>query len=198
MLALAAHLVAGVAAQAPSVDFAPARLAPGVVMPMPPVQALGGGRVLLELAVDEAGQVSEVGVLQGLAPWVDPMLAAVEQWSFAPAYDFAEPNAGLPAYVNGKLAYAAGPEYFSERARHIVASGATLIGGCCGTTPEHIAHVRDAIKGVRPERTVRRPATVAASPAKPERLAVATETGLAAKLAKGEFVVTAELSPPGT
>ena len=47
----------------------------------------------------------------------------------------AEPNAGLPAYVGGQLQYSAGPDYFSESARHAVAAGAVLIGGCCGTTP---------------------------------------------------------------
>lgn len=109
----------------------------------------------------------------------------------------AEPNAGLPEYVNGKLAYAAGPEYFSESARLIVEAGATLIGGCCGTTPEHIARVRDAIRGVAPHHhghgRVAAPASApAATPAAPRPVA----TGLASKLAAGEFVVTTELSPP--
>ena len=109
----------------------------------------------------------------------------------------AEPNAGLPEYVNGKLVYAAGPEYFSESARLIVESGAALIGGCCGTTPEHIAHVRDSIRGVvpghhRPARTVR----VNQVSAKPAPAAKPVASGLASKLAAGEFVVTTELSPP--
>jgi len=110
----------------------------------------------------------------------------------------AEPNAGLPEYVDGKLVYAAGPEYFSESARNIVEAGAVLIGGCCGTTPEHISHVRDAIRGVRTARhhqpTASRPAQVPASSTVSVARPVAT--GLAAKLAAGEFVVTAELSPP--
>ena len=109
----------------------------------------------------------------------------------------AEPNAGLPTYVDGKLTYVAGPRYFGETARDIVALGATFIGGCCGTTPEHIAHVRDAIKGVRPPQAHRTPITAApvASPVvgKPTKQ---TETGLAAKMKAGEFIVTAELSPP--
>jgi methionine synthase / methylenetetrahydrofolate reductase(NADPH) len=109
----------------------------------------------------------------------------------------AEPNAGLPEYVNGKLAYAAGPEYFSESARLIVRSGATMIGGCCGTTPEHIAHVRDALKGVTTGRVAHGSyahATTPAAPVAPTPKPVAT--GLASKLAAGEFVVTTELSPP--
>jgi methionine synthase I (cobalamin-dependent)/5,10-methylenetetrahydrofolate reductase len=109
----------------------------------------------------------------------------------------AEPNAGLPTYVDGKLTYVAGPRYFGETARDIVALGATFIGGCCGTTPEHIAHIRDAIKSVRPPQAHRTPITAApvASPVvgKPTKQ---TETGLAAKMKAGEFIVTAELSPP--
>jgi 5,10-methylenetetrahydrofolate reductase len=109
----------------------------------------------------------------------------------------AEPNAGLPTYVDGKLTYVAGPRYFGETARDIVALGATFIGGCCGTTPEHIAHIRDAIKSVRPPQAYRTPITAApvASPVvgKPTKQ---TETGLAAKMKAGEFIVTAELSPP--
>ena len=109
----------------------------------------------------------------------------------------AEPNAGLPTYVNGKLTYVAGPDYFGETARHIVASGAMFIGGCCGTTPEHIAHVRDSIKGVRPHQAQRGSVTVVPTTApKQEQPAKQTETGLAAKLAAGEFIITAELSPP--
>ena len=108
----------------------------------------------------------------------------------------AEPNAGLPEYVNGKLAYAAGPEYFAESARHIVESGAVLIGGCCGTTPEHIARVRDAIRGVQPSR--HRPQTLRPAQATTRTAPTAKPalTGLASKLAAGEFVVTTELSPP--
>jgi homocysteine S-methyltransferase len=109
----------------------------------------------------------------------------------------AEPNAGLPAYVDGQLQYAAGPEYFSESARSTVAFGATLIGGCCGTTPEYIAQIRDAIKGVIPKRPS---LTVAPRPVQvhhePAAAAPVAKTKLASQLAAGEFVVTAELSPP--
>ena len=109
----------------------------------------------------------------------------------------AEPNAVLPEYVNGKLVYATGPEYFSESARHLVEGGARLIGGCCGTTPEHIAHVRDAIKGLSITEN-RNP--VASHPAlivtRSAPVVKPVATGLASKLASGEFVVTTELSPP--
>jgi methionine synthase I (cobalamin-dependent)/5,10-methylenetetrahydrofolate reductase len=109
----------------------------------------------------------------------------------------AEANAGLPEYVNGKLAYAAGPKYFAESARQIVEIGAVLIGGCCGTTPEHIAYVRDSIRGVNPSRQYRHPESRPAQVVTRTPIAAKPDlTGLASKLAAGEFVVTTELSPP--
>ncbi|MCH8848670.1 MAG: bifunctional homocysteine S-methyltransferase/methylenetetrahydrofolate reductase, partial [Chloroflexi bacterium] len=109
----------------------------------------------------------------------------------------AQPNAGLPAYVDGRIEYSADPAYFSDAARQIAVAGARLLGGCCGTTPEHIAKLRDALRGVETldGPSAGRPAAVA----KPARSAAAPEpsaTGLAELLAAGEFVVTAELAPP--
>ncbi len=106
----------------------------------------------------------------------------------------AQPNAGLPAYVDGRLEYSADPAYFSEAARQIAVAGARLVGGCCGTTPEHIAKVRDALRGVE----AARPAVVAkpARPAAPSAAPKPSATNLAERIAAGEFVVTAELAPP--
>lgn len=60
------------------------------------------------------------------------------------------PNAGLPDYVDGKYSFAATPEYFAESAQRLADLGARLIGGCCGTTPEHIAAVAKALSGYVP------------------------------------------------
>ncbi|RTE08677.1 bifunctional homocysteine S-methyltransferase/methylenetetrahydrofolate reductase [Paenibacillus whitsoniae] len=60
------------------------------------------------------------------------------------------PNAGLPDYVDGQYTYAATPKYFAECARRFADLGARLIGGCCGTTPEHIAAVAKALQGYVP------------------------------------------------
>jgi homocysteine S-methyltransferase len=110
----------------------------------------------------------------------------------------AQPNAGLPAYVNGKLEYAAGPQYFAECARHAAESGAAIIGGCCGTTPEHIAQVRDALRGVTLEPRIPRPEVRAATPKPAPSAPTQREdsTSLADSFARGRFAVTAELSPP--
>ncbi len=59
----------------------------------------------------------------------------------------AQPNAGMPREVGGRTMYMASPEYMATYARHLVEAGAKLVGGCCGTTPEHI---REMAEGVRP------------------------------------------------
>jgi len=61
------------------------------------------------------------------------------------------PNAGLPAYVDGTFSYPAGPDYFAESALTLARLGARIVGGCCGTTPEHIAAVAKALDAFRPE-----------------------------------------------
>ena len=60
------------------------------------------------------------------------------------------PNAGLPDYVDGHYTYAATPQYFAESALRFADLGARIIGGCCGTTPEHIAAVAKALQGYVP------------------------------------------------
>jgi homocysteine S-methyltransferase len=60
------------------------------------------------------------------------------------------PNAGIPDYVDGKIVYSASPEYFASAARKFADLGARLIGGCCGTTPEHIAAIAKSLRGYEP------------------------------------------------
>jgi homocysteine S-methyltransferase len=57
------------------------------------------------------------------------------------------PNAGFPEYVNGRYIYLSTPDYMAEAARRLVAAGAALVGGCCGTTPADIAAIRIALRG---------------------------------------------------
>lgn len=58
----------------------------------------------------------------------------------------AEPNAGLPKLVNGKTVYDESPEYMASLAPELVKAGANIIGGCCGTTPEHLTAIARAIR----------------------------------------------------
>ncbi len=58
------------------------------------------------------------------------------------------PNAGLPQLVDGALAWPESPEFFATHAPALVAAGARLVGGCCGTTPEHVRRLRAAVGGL--------------------------------------------------
>ena len=113
----------------------------------------------------------------------------------------AQPNAGLPAYRAGRLVYVSSPDYMASQSRLMIEAGATLIGGCCGTTPEHIASARDAAKGARPQVGGAFSKAKSFTPT-PEwesspRLATPSEpTGLSQRLQRGEFVVTVEVDPP--
>jgi homocysteine S-methyltransferase len=81
--------------------------------------------------------------------------AMVQLLEKLPAGDLlaAYPNAGYPRYTEGHYVYPTDPNYFATAAREIAAQGARLIGGCCGTTPAHIAAVAHALRKFRPART---------------------------------------------
>ncbi len=113
----------------------------------------------------------------------------------APGARFAVmPNAGWPEMAGGRVMYSAAPDYFADYALAFREAGACIVGGCCGTTPEHIQAMRQALDD--PART--RPAIVSVRdraevvrPDVPEQ-----PTQLQQKLAAGEFVVTVEMRPP--
>ncbi len=140
--------------------------------------------------------VAAVGANCGVGP--EPLLQVMErmaQVSHTPLV--AQPNAGFPTYSEGRLVYLSTPDYMAERAQRFGESGVAMVGGCCGTTPEHTAAMRDAVQRVTPTPgRVRR----AAAPAK-ERVpappaAPPTPTDLGQRLQRGEFVVTMEVDPP--
>jgi homocysteine S-methyltransferase len=110
----------------------------------------------------------------------------------------AYPNAGYPKYHEGRFIYHTAPEYFAQAAREMVAQGARLIGGCCGTNPTHIKAIADAIADLQPVRskTVR----MIAEPL-PTRNAThesAAEESLLERVAQGKRVIICELDPPKT
>jgi homocysteine S-methyltransferase len=106
----------------------------------------------------------------------------------------AMPNAGLPQRVGGRFAYISGPDYFAAAARSLVRDGATLVGGCCGTTPAHIAAMRRAIDTAAPLTTPGR--DVRQETAEGERAPIPLVSKLATQLRRGEFVFSVELTPP--
>ncbi|MDO8681895.1 MAG: homocysteine S-methyltransferase family protein [Armatimonadota bacterium] len=59
----------------------------------------------------------------------------------------AQPNAGFPQFLHGRLVYMANPAYMAEYAKRFVEAGVAFVGGCCGTTPEHTRAIRAAVKG---------------------------------------------------
>src|SRR5262244_3844073 len=111
-----------------------------------------------------------------------------------------QPNAGLPSRIGERVIYLSSPAYMAEYAERMVGAGARLVGGCCGTTPQHVAAMREALDRRRPARPDARPTTVKVSPAaagvSPGLYVARPPTLLGRKLAAREFVVTVELDPP--
>lgn len=113
------------------------------------------------------------------------------------------PNAGMPRDVAGRTMYMASPEYMATYARHLLQAGAKVIGGCCGTTPEHVRAMVDGIRPLLPkvaarEVTARARATAPATttPAPSTAVPFADRSRWAAKLADDAFVTSVEIVPP--
>jgi homocysteine S-methyltransferase len=108
------------------------------------------------------------------------------------------PNAGHPATVEGRKIYLCSPEYMSQYARRFLWAGVKIVGGCCGTTPEHIKEIRGEVRSLQPSHKAA--TVVVESPKnKPKALPaipVAQKSKLGAKLAAGEFVSFVEILPP--
>ncbi len=115
----------------------------------------------------------------------------------APEASFsAMPNAGWPEQVGGRIMYPSNPDYFGDYALAFCEAGARLIGGCCGTTPAHIAAMRRAIQNI-PGRCAPSSSELAL-PAEVEELTQTHEPAspLAQKLSEGRFIISVEMDPP--
>ena len=110
----------------------------------------------------------------------------------------AQPNAGIPRSVDGRNIYLCSPEYMASYARKFVAAGVRLVGGCCGTTPEHIRVMKSALRvGEARGRAAAAPVTSSQpSPKAIPALPLEERSALGAKLARGEFVTMVEIVPP--
>ena len=107
----------------------------------------------------------------------------------------AMPNAGAPAMVDGRYVYLCTPEYMASYARRFIAAGASVVGGCCGTTP---AHIRNLVRSVRMVQPAREVVTVVPPAAARETLPPIPreeKSPLARNMGK-KFVVSVELDPP--
>ena len=107
----------------------------------------------------------------------------------------AMPNAGLPREVEDRKIYMASPEYMAEYARRLVEAGARFVGGCCGTTPDHIKAMVGFVQSVSP-RHVHAAGSAPATAVALEPVPLAERSRLGAKLAAGQFVTTVEIVPP--
>lgn len=113
----------------------------------------------------------------------------------------AMPNAGMPREVGGRHMYMASPEYMATYARHLVQGGARVVGGCCGTTPDHIKAMVEGIRPLAPrlqlpDTRASRVGAAEAPAAAVEPVPFAERSRFAARLARGEFVTSVEIVPP--
>ncbi len=111
----------------------------------------------------------------------------------------AMPNAGQPATVEGRNIYLCSPEYMAQYARRFLQAGVRVVGGCCGTTPEHIKLISSEVRSLQPVQ--RKITAVLAEEGKPEvkrlpKTPISEKSELGAKLAAGKFVAFVEILPP--
>jgi homocysteine S-methyltransferase len=108
----------------------------------------------------------------------------------------AMPNAGVPSCVDGRSIYLSSPEYLASFARKAMRLGATFVGGCCGTTPQHIRAMRSSVKAIQSQaegvaQTSEKPTAAAVEP-----LPLAERSKLGSLIASGTFVTMVEIVPP--
>ena len=134
-----------------------------------------------------------------------PMLETIERMEAVTHLSLsAQPNAGKPRDVEGRNIYLCSPEYMASYARRFILHHVRLVGGCCGTTPEHIKQIKAAVRAGAPTHAeaasaasadararAARGATIAAPPIRREQ-----KSRLAGEMVRGRFVVGVELLPP--
>ena len=149
---------------------------------------------LLAPLPDDRPQPIAWGINCGTGP--DGLLGAVERAVHVITLPLVvQPNAGIPREVDHRRIYFCSPEYLTEYAKRFVNLGASCVGGCCGTTPEHIREMARTIKPLSRRRTEPIVKPVAAAPLKPAA-PLAEKSRLGKMLAAGEWITTVELVPP--
>ena len=179
--------------------------------------------VIASVSLDESGKMAEgtdaaevarlakewgasvVGVNCSDGPM--SVLAAAEKMVPVGLPVLAAPNAGLPRRVDERMVYVSTPEYFGVYARRMIRVGVRLVGGCCGTTPEHIKRIAAAARmtggglesrsATDPPPAIEPSATVhSVVPGALQATPFEDRSGLAAKIARKRFVVSVEVNPP--
>lgn len=150
------------------------------------------GRYCAELVrrMAQSGVVDAVGLNCVSAPGA--MRALVQQLGDAGLPLSVMPNAGYPVVARAQVRYQGKPEYFARELSRLAAEGVRILGGCCGTKPQHIAALRTALDAL-PETL---PAAPAAKPAAAAKPAVETDDTFLRKLRAGQRVIAVELDSP--
>ena len=147
------------------------------------------GPRLAALDVDAVGVNCSVGpaamleAIERLAPVVLKPLAA-------------QPNAGKPRNVDNRNLYLCSPEYMATYAGRFIQAGARIVGGCCGTTPEHLKAILRAVRALQPARRTTVVVTAPPPPSETTPVPVASRSRLAAAVSEGKVVVSVEMLPP--
>ena len=156
--------------------------------------AYGHDPEALARALDEFG-ADVIGLNCSVGP--QGVLEAIEKMARVTSRPLsAQPNAGLPRQVGDRKIYMASPEYTGEYAKRLVEAGARFVGGCCGTTPEHIKTVAAYVQSVSPRQVIAVSAEPVVAPTGVEPVPLAERSRWGRKLATGGFVTTVEIVPP--
>ncbi|MBN1437069.1 MAG: bifunctional homocysteine S-methyltransferase/methylenetetrahydrofolate reductase [Sedimentisphaerales bacterium] len=154
-------------------------------------------------ALSQMDEVTAVGFNCSIGP--SAMLSALERGRGLTNKPIAVlPNAGLPREIDGRKLYMSTPEYMAEYAKRFFEKGAQIIGGCCGTTPEHIAEIVKAVRALDKAGIAAKKVTgpaikeviVGAEAEGVEPIALGKRSRIGAKLAAGEMITTIEVTPP--
>lgn len=147
------------------------------------------GAKLTDWGADVAGCNCSVGPVA--------MLDAIERVrKVTPLPVIAQPNAGMPRSVEGRNIYLCSPEYMASYTRKFIQAGAQVVGGCCGTTPEHIRAMRAALRAGEARGAGFQVVTKPAAQHEIETPLLEKRSRLGSRLASGEFITMVEIVPP--
>lgn len=150
---------------------------------------------LLAVIEGAASPPAAIGLNCGQGP--DAMLSALEMlMPLTTLPVIVQPNAGTPKPVDGRLIYMTSPEYLATYAQRYIQLGARGVGGCCGTTPEHIRELARTLRPVARVHAADQAPTIAAAIELSPRSPTAGKTRLADRLVSGAWIRCVEISPP--
>ncbi|MDE3188211.1 MAG: bifunctional homocysteine S-methyltransferase/methylenetetrahydrofolate reductase [Acidobacteriota bacterium] len=125
------------------------------------------------------------------------VLTAIEAMRGATTLPLAAmPNAGMPRAVEGRNIYLCSPEYMASFARKAIAAGAQFVGGCCGTTPNHIRAMRSAMRAIDAQAHVTEGGTAAALSTETPPAPLGQRSRIGSLIDQGKFITLVEIVPP--